>query len=209
MKNEKLLILGFGGHARSVADVAITCGYRKLLFVDVNASKNETFLGHPVVRDFSDIDGSWSEAFPASGDADQRQCHYETALSKGMKLVNLISPRASIGLGATIKTGIFVGHHAHIGPMAVVGRGCIVNTGAIVEHESVIGEFSHISVNSVIAGRSSLGSFAMLGAGATIVDGVSVTNRVIIGAGAVVVHPINAAGTYVGIPARRHGSTLG
>jgi sugar O-acyltransferase (sialic acid O-acetyltransferase NeuD family) len=208
MKNEKLLILGFGGHARSVADVAFSCGYKEFLFVDQNAAENETFLGHPVVRDFGSIDKSWAEAFPASGDANQRLRYYETALAKGMRLVNLISPRASIGLGVTINPGSIVGHHAHIGPMAVIGRGCIINTGAIVEHECMIGEFAHISVNSVIAGRSSLGSFSMLGAGATIIDGVSVSDRVIIGAGAVVAHSINSAGTYMGIPARRRQSTL-
>jgi UDP-N-acetylbacillosamine N-acetyltransferase len=38
-----LLILGFGGHARSVADVAIASGITQLCFIDANAKPNESF----------------------------------------------------------------------------------------------------------------------------------------------------------------------
>lgn len=200
---KKLLILGFGGHARSVADVALACGYEDLLFVDANAKPGENFLGHRVLKDTKGLDDTWRLAFAASGDGLQRLKQCEMIDELGMNLVSLVSPVTSIGVGSDIASGCFVGHHAHIGPLAKIGRGCIVNTGALVEHESCVGEFSHVSVNSTIAGRSTLGSFSMLGAGAIIIDGISTVDYVMIGAGTVVANCIEFPGTYVGVPARR------
>lgn len=199
---KKILIMGFGGHARSVADVALACGYEDLLFVDANARPDENFLGYPVLRDIKVLDDSWRLAFAASGDGLQRLKQCELIDDLGMSLVSLVSPLASIGVGSDIAPGCFVGHHAHIGPLAKIGRGCIVNTGAVAEHESCVGDFSHVSVNSAIAGRSDLGSFSLLGAGATIIDGISTVDHVVVGAGAVVVSCIEVSGVYVGVPAR-------
>lgn len=203
MNHKKLIILGFGGHARSVADVALANGYASLIFVDSNAAPNETFLGHPVIKTTEMLDPSWREAFPASGDPKIRQAQCAFIESAGLTLVSLVSPRATIGAGATIKAGVFVGHHAHVGPMATIGHACIVNTSAVVEHESSTGDYSHVSVGAIVAGRSRIGNFSLLGAGATIIDGRIVADHVTIGAGAVVAKSIDEPGTYVGVPARK------
>lgn len=201
--SKKLIIMGFGGHARSVADVALACGYHELLFVEQSAAPTENFLGHRVIQDVDNLDDSWNDAFAASGNALQREEQCKTIERMGLSLITLLSPFASIGVGSQISPGCFIGPHVHIGPMAVVGRACIINTGAIVEHESAVGNYSHVSVNSVIAGRSKLGAFSMLGASATIIDRLSVADNVVIGAGAVVVASIESSGIYAGIPARK------
>lgn len=203
MASHKLVIMGFGGHARSVADVALACGYHELLFVERSAVPTENFLGHRVVQNLDCLDESWRDAFVASGNGLQRKEQCEAVERSDLNLVTLLSPFASIGVGSRISPGCFIGHHAHIGPMATIGRACIINTGAIVEHESVVGSYSHVSVNSVIAGRSKLGAFSMLGASATIIDRLSVADNVVIGAGAVVVTSIEKSGIYIGVPARK------
>ena len=200
VKQKKLVVIGFGGHARSVADIAITCGYEELLFVDSNARPNEHFLHYPVISHLNpNIISDW-DIFPASGDNAIRKKQHRQILEWGMIPTIIVSPLASIGVGATIASGCFIGHHTHIGPMAEIGNSCIINSGAIVEHECKIGDFSHISVNATVAGRSKLGCCSMLGAGATLVDKVSVCDNVIIGAGALVHRSIDVPGTYVGVP---------
>lgn len=202
-KGKKLLILGFGGHARSVADVAMACGYDELVFVDDHARDGENFLGHSVIADIDGyVEGDWA-IFPAAGDNRKREVQYAKALDLGFFIASLVSPKASVGAGAKILAGCFVGHHAHVGPMARLGRACIINTGALVEHECLIGDFCHVSVNAVMAGRSRLGDYSMLGAGATVIDQVYVCNDVVVGAGAVVSQSIENSGTYVGVPAKR------
>lgn len=201
--HEGLIILGFGGHARSVADVALVAGYDRLLFVDPNAGESETFLGHKVVSLWDgNLPLGW-HVISAAGDNARRKNHCDLIAAHGHTPATLIAPTATIGAGSGILAGSFVAHHAHIGPMARIGYGCILNTGSIVEHEAHVGDYSHVSVNATIAGRSKLGNLSMLGAGATIIDNVEVAGNVIVGGGSVVHRNITASGTYAGTPAKR------
>ncbi|BBP86046.1 acetyltransferase [Pseudomonas sp. Pc102] len=203
MRRKKLVILGFGGHARSVADVALCAGYDELLFVDSNVRPEENFLGHPTQVSTENIDWSQWDVIPAAGDNLRRSQQFRDMEELGVIPVSLVSPHATLGAGSSLSVGCLVGHHAHIGPMTIIGCGCIINTAAVIEHESIVGNFSHISVHATIAGRSRLGEFSMLGAGATIIDGISVTAGVTVGAGGVVNRPISSPGTYVGVPVRK------
>jgi sugar O-acyltransferase (sialic acid O-acetyltransferase NeuD family) len=195
-----LYVLGFGGHARSVADVAVAAGITRLVFVDENARPGETFADLPAIVALpASPEAAW-QLFPASGDNAQRE---QQVAGARLPIATLIAPSAYLGLRAEIMPGAFIAHRAHVGPAARVGRGTIVNTGAQVDHESVIGDFSHVSVNATVAGRCRIGAFVMVGAGATVIDRVSVCDHVVIGAGATVVRDITEPGTYVGTPARR------
>ncbi|ESX81588.1 NeuD/PglB/VioB family sugar acetyltransferase [Mesorhizobium sp. LSHC412B00] len=193
-----IYVLGFGGHARSVADVALAAGVKNLIFVDVQARPDETFAGFPAITALPvRLAPGWS-IFPAMGDNLGRKAIYN---QQSAPIAKLISPNATIGVLAELGAGTLVGHHAHVGPAAVVGRGVIINTGAIVEHECRVGDFCHISVNATVAGRTHLGSNVFVGAGATIIDKIEICDDVMIGAGATVVDHIVASGVYVGTPA--------
>jgi sugar O-acyltransferase (sialic acid O-acetyltransferase NeuD family) len=197
-----LVILGFGGHARSVADVALAAGIENLRFVDPNAKPGEVLAGFPAAsRLEGPMPGGWL-LFPAAGNNALR-ADQVSAVADQKLLHTLVSPRAYTGLLATVGRGTLVAHHAHLGPMTVVGIGCIVNTGAIVDHESTVGDFSHISVNATIAGRCRVGRRSFVGAGAIVIDGVSIGDDITIGAGSVVVRSLSDPGVYVGNPARR------
>jgi len=198
-----LIILGFGGHARSVADVALSLGIKSLLFIDKNARDDEKFLGFKVMRELPGaLADGWS-CMPAAGDNQKRFEQVEYIHSLCWPLTTLISKSATISVGVDISLGCFVGHHSHIGPMSRVGAGCIINTGAIVEHECQVGNYVHVSVNASLAGRSELGDLVFVGVGASILDGVSIRNGVQIGAGGVVIHSITDVGCYVGVPVRK------
>ncbi|MDX8499314.1 acetyltransferase [Mesorhizobium sp. VK4C] len=196
-----LFILGFGGHARSIGDIALSSGFNDLTFVDEQAKEGEEFAGFPAVAVLpSNAIGSGWLMFPGLGDNSRRRAQCETAL---LPLATLIAPTASVGTQCEIGQGSFVGHQAHLGPLARVGRGVIINSGAIVDHECVIGDFSHISINATVAGRCRIGAEVMVGAGATVIDGISICANVIVGAGATVVRDIEVPGVYTGTPARR------
>jgi len=201
----RLALLGCGGHARSVADVALTAGFETLLFVDENANPGESILGFPVQFLMPGPSEGW-DYMPCAGDNRRRLAQIRQLGAADLPLATVISPRATIGTRATLDSGCFVGHQAHVGPLASIGTGCIINTGAVVEHECVIGECSHIAVRACIAGRSRLGDCVFLGAGAVVIDSISVASNVFIGAGGVVVAAIDSPGVYVGVPVRRIAS---
>lgn len=194
-----LYVFGFGGHARSVADVAIAAGYQRIVFVDAGARAGETFAGFPSVTALTDPQPGWL-ATVAVGDAAKRR-----ALTDGLavRLATLVAPTATVGVEAVLDDGVFIAHHAHVGPAARIGRGAIINTGAIVDHESVVGAFTHVAVGATVAGRCRIGANSMVGAGASVIDGVTIGDDVVVGAGATVVADIPEPGTYVGTPARR------
>jgi UDP-N-acetylbacillosamine N-acetyltransferase len=201
--SEQLIILGFGGHARSIADVALATGVKKLIFIDENAKEGEHFLDFPVVRSLDPAIASMYPYMPASGDNRQRQQQVETIVQSGYQLASVIAPTATIGAGATVDSGCFIGHHAHIGPLVRIGQGCIINTSAVVEHDCLIGNYVHISVHSTIAGRSQVGNRCFIGTGATVIDKVTIGAEITVGAGGVVIDSLIEVGTYVGIPVRK------
>lgn len=196
-----LLIFGFGGHARSVAEVAMASGIVDFCFVDPNARENESFLGFPVIKQWDgDLPDEWL-AFSAAGDNVLRQQDCERTKALGWQLATLIAPSAIIGVGSSIAEGCMVAHNTYIGPMASIGFASIINTGAIVEHECKIGSFVHISVNATVAGRSAIGDYSFIGAGATVIDRINICKDVTVGAGSVVIRNIDGPGVYVGSPA--------
>lgn len=193
--NDRIVIIGCGGHARSIADVILhKDSSAELLFVDENARPGERIMGFPVLASIPEEGG---RLVLGIGDNARRRC-----LAGDTRYHTVIARTAVVSRFASIADGCFVGHGAHIGPEAVIGRGTVVNTNAVVEHEVHIGEFCHVAPNSVICGRSTIGSNVFIGAGASIKDSVAICSDVVIGAGAVIVKDIVTPGIYTGCPAR-------
>jgi UDP-N-acetylbacillosamine N-acetyltransferase len=196
-----LVIFSFGGHARSVADIALASGVQDLIFVDEAAGENDSLWGFPVRTAFDgQLPDGW-QAIAASGDNRTRQRQVAAIHGRGWPLATLISPTATISREASISEGCFIGHHAHVGPLSHIGTACILNTGAVVDHECTIGDYTHVSVNSSVAGRCRLGSFVFLGTGAVVIDNGYIADSITVGAGSVVIRPLVESGTYVGAPA--------
>lgn len=198
-----ILLYGFGGHARSVADVALKNGIPSLIFYDENAQQNEAFLGFAVLPELPLVLPEGWFAFPASGDAKCRQSQFEDINKRGWPVNNIISSTATIGVLSEIGVGIFVGHHAHIGPKAQIGNGCIINTAALIEHDCRIGNFTHISVNCTIAGNTTIGNCCFLGASSTAIDSITIGSNITLGAGGCFISDTPESGVYVGTPAKR------
>ena len=193
-----LIIIGCGGHARSVLDVLLS-DYPDIsaCIVDENAVDGEMIFSLPVYKSMRPA----NEIFIAIGDNEKRFSHAKLIHDKDVRTI--ISSSAHIGKDAIVGKGVFIGNGAHLGPETKVGDYSIINTGSIVEHEVSIGKFCHIAPNVTISGRSRIGNNVFFGAGATVIDAVSICSNAIVGAGAVVVENIGEPGTYVGCPVRK------
>ena len=208
---KKCLILGSGGHCRSLLSILQekTNDYRIAGIVDTQAvTVEEIILGVRVIGAVDELSFYRSKGitslFLAIGDNKKRAQYYNQAEDIGFELPNLIADTAHIEQSAMMGQGNLVCQHAHLGPMSRIGNGNIINTGAILEHESTVGDFSHLAPSSVISGRSRLGNFVFLGVNATVLDKITICNSVMIGGGAVITRSISEAeSTYVGVPARK------
>lgn len=191
------VIIGCGGHARSVADVILeNNSFSQIIFLDENAKKNETIMNFPV---YSKYNVQNEKVIVALGDNKLRT---ELSTKYYNNLVNVVSKRAYIGKDVTLGKGIFIGHNAFVGTLSIVEDFCIINTQAIVEHENKLGKAVFIAPNATLLGKVNIGQYSFIGAGATLRDNINVCSDCIIGINATVVKDIQAAGIYVGNPAR-------
>lgn len=199
-----LIIYGCGGHARSVADVALYNGIKNLIFIDANARSKEQIFGFAILAKLPhngmDLNNNYIVAI---GDNRTRYKIFSELKSQQKTFTRIISKDAYLGINHLFGVGVFVGHNAHVGPNTIIGENTIINTHCLIEHDCLIGKHCHIAVNATVTGKCALGDFITVGAGATIIDGITVCSNVTIGAGAVVIRDIEKAGTYVGVPARQ------
>lgn len=201
--SKKLIIIGCGGHAKVVTDIAIKCGYDNIGYLD-DAPSVDNFMGFPVLGKINDASKYSSEDFVvAIGDAKIRQKLHIEFSQKGFNIVTLIHPSAVVASDVTIGDGTVVMAGAVVNPSTKIGKGCIINTCSSVDHDCVIGDFSHISVGAHIAGTVKIGNNAWIGIGATVSNNIDIVADCLIGAGAVVVKSLLESGTYIGIPAKK------
>lgn len=188
--NKKLVIYGCGGHAISIADVALfNQPDLDIVFVDNNAKDNEKKLNFPVIKEYVITN---EKTIIGIGDNKKR----EEYSKKAKNLCALISKTAYVSKHTEIGQGVFIAHHAHVGIGSKIGDNVIINTSASVDHDCQIGANSHIAPNSTLCGKVKIGKNVFIGAGSTIIDNISICDDAIIGAGTVVCKNIDAPGTY-------------
>lgn len=194
----KWVIIGCGGHARSIADVILDNDKNaNIIFLDKNAKKNEELLGFPINTHY---DVTNENVIVGIGDNLKRK---ELSIKYYNNLSNVISKRAYIAKSVKLGKGIFVAHHAHIGVLSQISDFAIINTSANIDHECFIGTASFIAPNSTLCGNVKLGENVLLGAGATVIPQIEICTNSKIGAGATVVKNIYSEGTYIGDSIRR------
>jgi UDP-N-acetylbacillosamine N-acetyltransferase len=199
LKSE-VVVIGGGGHARSVMNLLASAGIIPSGFYDEVVHPDETIIG---IKGFSiDELPSSGNIILAVGDNLLRRKYYSDLNSR-------IHKNAVIHSSALLEREVKTGNANLVFPRTLLNSYCtigdnnIINSGAILEHESRIGSHCHISVGAIICGRVTIGDNCFIGAGAVVKDGIKITDNVTIGAGSVVIHDIKERGVYVGNPVRK------
>lgn len=189
---EKILILGNGGHARSLIDVIERQKKYRIAGLVVN-EKNADCDEYPILGNDDDLKrlfdrgiGNAAVGVGYLGKSDIRQRLYEKLMDIGFNLPVICDPSAIMSSRVRIGEGSFIGKGAILNTCTSVGKMCIINTGSIIEHDCMIDDFSHIAVASVLCGGVSVGKASFIGANATIIQGRRVGSNCIIGAGTVI-----------------------
>lgn len=188
---ERIIILGNGGHAKSVVD-AIECEGKYKIEGYITNDKVSNIMDYPIIGTDDDLgiiyqDGVKNVAMGIGfmGRSDLRKRLYAKLKNIGYKFPVICDPSAIISKHTVLGEGTFVGKRAVINSNAVVEQMSIINTGAVIEHDCKVGAFTHISVGTVLCGGVIVGEESFVGANATIIQNISVAPRCIIGAGEV------------------------
>ncbi len=216
MGMEKLIIIGAGGHARVVLDVAIaTRRFEPLGFVDDNRKAGLLIDGLPVLGNLERIPSFVAEHGPVSfvvaiGDNFARSQVVERIESISPEITwtvvidpsAVISPRASIGKGAMIMPGVV------INPAVSIGRHAIINNNTSLAHDNVFGDFSSTGPGVNTGGGVSVGAFSHVGVGAAVSHDITIGTNTVIGAGSVIIRHCPENAIVVGVPGRTVGTRI-
>lgn len=189
---EELILVGFGGHAKSVADSIEDSGqYRIAGFTDMKALSD--YHGYPYLGKREALEEKYRSGIHRAvvsigfmGNGTVRDELYDMLREIGYELPPIIDPTAIVSSDAVVEEGAFIGKGAIINAGSVIGKMCIINTGAVVEHENCVGAFSHISVHATLCGRVTVGEHTLIGAGTTVIQDTHIGGNCIIGAGSIV-----------------------
>lgn len=206
MENKNLILVGGGGHCKSVIDVAESAGYTIKGILDLPEKVGGKILGYPIIGSDECISDFIHEflflvTVGHIKDASLRINLHQRILNAGGKLATVIANSAHVSKYASIGKGTVVMHHAMVNADAVIGIGCIINTFANIEHDVVIKDFCHISTGAMINGNCKIGRGTFIGSQSVIVNSVEVTEGCVIGAGSMVRKDLRQKGMYAGNPA--------
>lgn len=190
----KLVVIGAGGHCKSVLDVLLASEeYDNIVLVGEDDSVGRIIYGCKVVGTDDDLQKIYERgfryAFVAVGSIKStalRRKLWGKANKTGYKMINVIDVSSKIASDVSLGCGIFIGKNAIVNAGAKIKDMAIINSGAIVEHDCMVGEFSHISVGAVLCGTVKVGADCFVGANATVIQGCCIQDGSIIGAGEMV-----------------------
>ena len=193
-----LLIVGAGGHGRSVAEAVLAAGsYKVVGFVDDAASALQHVWALPVFGATADLT-SYREyadvAIVAMGNNRLREELHGRLTVAGFELATVVHPKAVVSPRAVIGAGCAIMAGAIVGTEAQLGAGVIVNCGAVVDHDCQVGDFAHLGVKAAMAGGSTLGHGAWMQAGAVLGYGAMIEAGQVLGPGEAVNKTINRNG---------------
>lgn len=206
----KLVLIGGGGHCKSVLDAALrSTRFSEIAIVDPALPTGTLVLSCRVAGN-DDIlptlrGQGFGNAFITVGSIEDtllRRKLANKATAMGFRFPVIADPSATVSKSAVVGEGTFIGKNVVVNADAVIGNHCILNTGSIVEHECTVGDFSHISIGAVLCGCVYIGKGAFIGAGALVKQGMQIGDQSLIGIGSVVLEDIPSGVKAYGSPCR-------
>ena len=200
----RLLLVGGGGHCRSVLDVLETTPVRVAGIVDNNSELREV-LGVSVLGkddDLEELRSQYSTALVTVGQiesSDVRRLLFQRLRKLGYSLPVVCSTLAHVSPWARIGDGTVIMHFALINAGAQVGENSIINTRALVEHDVVVGDHCHISTGAVLNGGVNIGQGVFIGSGTLVREGVRIGDGCVVGMGSVIRHDVPAHTVIKGV----------
>lgn len=180
----RLIIVGAGGHGRSVAEAVLLAGSHELVgFLDDAAPAPAMVWDVPVLGSTVDLDAYRLQAglaIVAVGNNAAREALDKRLSAAGFELATVIHPRANVSPRAVIGPGSALMAGAIVGTEARLGRGVIVNSGAVVDHHAQVHDYGHLGVNACMAGGTVLGRGAWMQAGCALGYGVTVADGAVL-----------------------------
>lgn len=204
---KSLILIGGGGHCKSVIEVAESAGYEIKGILDMpDEVGKEVLPDHKVIGTDDEIPQFVEECDfvitvgfiknPAL-----RIKLYNKVKAAGGRLATIIASTAHVSKYAELGEGTVIMHHAFVNAGAKIGDNCIINTFVNIEHDAEVGNQCHISTGTMVNGECKIGENCFIGSQSVCANCIEIASDIIVGAGSVVRKSIRVKGIYAGNPA--------
>ena len=202
-----LILIGGGGHCKSVIEVAESAGYEIKGILDMPDEVGKDVLpGHKVIGTDDEIPQYVEECDfiitvgfiknPAL-----RIKLYNKVKAAGGRLATIIASTAHVSKYAELGEGTVIMHQAFVNAGAKIGDNCIINTFVNIEHDAEVSNQCHISTGTMVNGECKIGENCFIGSQSVCANCIEIASDIIVGAGSVVRKSIRVKGIYAGNPA--------
>jgi UDP-perosamine 4-acetyltransferase len=206
----KLVVVGAGGHARSILEAVRAAGeHEAVACTDPRPElAGKDLDGVPIVGDDSRLaelleSGAGAACIGLGGAANNRprMALFDRILGAGFELPAIIHPAAIVASNARIGRGCVVLAAAVVGPGASLADNVVVNTGAVVEHDCIIEAHVHVATGALLGGEVVCERLSHIGIGASVLNGLRIGAGAVVGGGSAVIRDVAPETTVVGCPA--------
>ncbi|PPB70945.1 acetyltransferase [Campylobacter hyointestinalis subsp. hyointestinalis] len=186
---ENIVLVGGGGHCKSVIDVIELQGNFDIFGIVDNQNVGNSVLHHKIIGQDGDLKSIFKECKKAIVCVGQikspepRARLFELLKKIGFELPVIISPLAYVSKYASIEEGSIIMHHALVNSNAKIGKNCIINTKALIEHDAIIGDNCHISTASVVNGGTRIEKNSFFGSNSMARENIKIDENSVIGGG--------------------------
>ncbi|MCT4643109.1 MAG: NeuD/PglB/VioB family sugar acetyltransferase [Bacteriovoracaceae bacterium] len=195
--DQRLHIIGAGGHAKVIYELAEDLGYEIAAIYDSN-SKNvgKKFFNHIIKHDSECKDNAYR--ILAIGSNSTR----EKLANPNHRYATLVHPHTHISKSATIGEGSVIFKGVQIQADVKIGKHSIINTKASIDHDCQIGDYTHIAPGSTLCGEVCVGDLTFICTGTNIIQQKKIGKNNIVAAGSTVTHNIDKDNSlFAGVPA--------
>jgi len=201
---EKIIIIGGGGHARSVLSILKKNNLSRNLigYTDINKRNLPiNYLG---------TDRSIIEKYKINqvkllmGIGINLKLRARVIKKfKDFKFMTLIDKNSIILEDSKIGEGSVIFSNTIVGPNSNIGKFCVIHNSVIIDHDTNIEENSYIGPGSVVCGNVKISKNVLLGANSTVIQNTFIEQSCILGAGSVLIKSFRKKNkSLIGIPAK-------
>ncbi|MGI9646907.1 MAG: acetyltransferase [Acidimicrobiia bacterium] len=203
---ERIILIGAGGHAKSVIGVLEREDRWDLVGLLDDDPRTDSVLDYPVLGDREKApdlhDSGITRAHVSIGDNATRSTLASEMAEIGFTLVSIFDPTAVQFDHTRVGAGSFIHAYAVLGATVQIGDLAIISVHAAVGHDSVLGNSVHLAPKVQLAGDVKVGDGTFLGTGTVVLPGVTIGTGVVVGADSLVNQDVEDNTVVAGVPAR-------
>lgn len=192
--NKNIIMLGAGGHAKVILDIAKINGINVSHIVDIREKLDLCFSDiehitsdNLIIKDMPSGQSSCINALGVIPGKNKllRSNVYQYYKKSNFKFLKMIHPSAIIANSVNIEAAVNIMAGVVIQAHSTIKENTIINTGVLIDHDCYIEQNVHIAPGAVLCGNVKVGKESFIGAGAKVLPNIVIPENSIIKAGTI------------------------